>query len=539
MSISILKAIKKLFKKNHSMGQDKGDPKREIFSLSLEENLAFYEEIFQDCDDVVVRRWKFGAVHEFKAALIFVEGLADKNTINEEILKSLAIEARQAAPNKIKSKKELYDLITRSAITVADIKEMDDRYETIDYLMTGMCLFMVDGISGAIVAETKGWEHRGVEEPEVETIIRGPRDGFCETLRVNTTLVRRRIRDPNLKIKSLQIGRRTKTDVAVLYMADVTNPGLVEEVKGRLEAIDIDGILESGYIEQLIEDTWLSPFPQLQATERPDAVAHALLNGRVAILTDNTPFAMIIPTTINSLMQSPEDYYQRWFIGSFTRMIRFAANFLALILPSLYIALTSFHPEMLPTRLALSIAASREGVPFPAFLEAFIMEGAIELLREAGIRLPGPIGQTIGIVGGLIIGEAAVSASIVSSVMVIVVAVTAISSFAMPTYDVAIAFRLLRFFLMALATILGLYGVILGLMLILTHLAILKSFGVSYLAPWSPLRLKDLKDSIIRFPMMAMKDRLTFADPRDLDRMKDERDDIRPPREKRSGGKVR
>ncbi len=481
---------------------------------------------------MVFREWRIGGEQGFDAALIFVEGMVDKTVINEEILRPLMFEVEETKVDKATSNEEFYHFILKSALSVADIKEVEEYDTSVFHLMAGMVVFLIDGFSKAILIEAKGWEHRGITEPETETIIRGPRDGFSETLRVNTALIRRRIRDPNLKIETIQIGRRTKTDIALLYMADIAEPKILDDVKGRLNDIDTDSILESGYLEQFIEDTWLSPFPQVQATERPDEVAAGLLEGRVGILTDNTPFALLVPATLNSLMQSSEDYYQRWLIGSFTRLIRFFANFLALVLPSLYIALTSFHPEMIPTRLALSIAASREGVPFPAFMEAFIMEGAIELLREAGVRLPSPIGQTVGIVGGLIIGEAAVSANIVGSIMVITVALTAISSFAVPTYDVAIAFRLLRFFLMIMATFLGLYGIILGLMIILSHMATLKSFGVSYLSPWSPFAPSDLKDSLIRSPIMAMRKRPSFMSTKDPDRMDVNR---RDPEEKRNG----
>ena len=241
------------------------------------------------------------------------------------------------------------------------------------------------------------------------------------------------------------------------------------------------GILESGYIEQLIEDNIFSPFPQTQATERPDAAAGAVLEGRVVIIVDNSPFVLIVPTTLPGLFMSPEDYYQRWLVSSFVRVIRVAAGLVSMILPALYIAITSYQPDIIPYRFALSIAGSREGVPFPAFIEAFLMEVTLELLREAGVRLPDPLGATIGIVGGIVIGQAAVTAKIVSPVMVIIVSVTAISSFIIPNYGVTTGFRLLRFALMIFATVLGLYGIMLGIILVLIHLVNLKSFGVPYL----------------------------------------------------------
>ncbi len=345
-------------------------------------------------------------------------------------------------------------------------------------------------------------------------MIRGPRDSFVEAINPNLMLIRRRLRDPSLVFERIQIGNRGQNDVVIAYIKDIANEDLVLEVRKRLKKVDLDVILDSGYIEQLIEDDWWSPFNTIQDTERPDEVVAGLTEGRVAILVDNSPFALLAPTTFNTQMMSPEDYYVRWPAANFVRLIRFIASFVSFVTPSLYIALISFHPEMIPTQLALSVAASREGLPFPSFIEALIMELSLELLREAGIRLPGPIGQTIGIVGGLVIGEAAVNAGIVSPIMVIVVAMTAIAGFIIPTYTLSFGLRIARFFLMIAASFFGLYGLTLGLLIILGHLATLTSFGVSYLSPWAPLNLKDLRDSVIRFPWHSLKQRprYTLAD---------------------------
>lgn len=267
-----------------------------------------------------------------------------------------------------------------------------------------------------------------------------------------------------------------KKDLIVCYVEGIVHPDLVKEVKRRLSSIDIDEAPESGFIEQWIEGSFLSPFPQVLHTERPDKVAAALLGGRIAILLDGTPFVLMAPATMATHFQSPEDYYERWMIGTLLRILRYIGAFIATFLPALYIALVSYHPGMIPSKLAFSIAGTREGVPFPAVVEAFIMETTIELLREAGVRLPKPIGQTIGIVGGLVIGEAAVSAGIVSPIMVIVVALTAISSFALPSYTFAISIRILRFFVMLAAALFGLYGIIVFYIMINIHIVNLKSF---------------------------------------------------------------
>ena len=320
----------------------------------------------------------------------------------------------------------------------------------------------------ALILSSRGWPTRGVGEPETETVVRGPRDGFSETLKINVTLVRRRIRDPKLKIKNIQIGRRSKTDISIMYIEDIVSGEILKEVNRRLDAVDIDGILDSSMLEFLIEDNYLSPFPQIENTERPDTLAASLYEGRVGILVDNTPFALVVPATIGTLSQSAEDYYSRWTISTVIRWIRLIAAFLSLLAPALYIAITSFHPGLIPTILTYYLGASRVNVPFPAVIEAYLMELTIELLRESGTRIAGPIGTTIGIVGGLIIGQAAVEAGIVSPLMIIIVAVTTISSFSLPSYEWASGFRFCRFIFMALAGILGLYGIMLGIVILTT-----------------------------------------------------------------------
>ncbi len=319
--------------------------------------------------------------------------------------------------------------------------------------------------------------------------------------------MRRHCADESLSLVKLPVGERAKKELVVAFIRDLASTELVDEVKNRIQKIDIDSVLESGYIEQLIEDNYLSPFPQIQNTERPDCVISALMEGRVAILLDGTPFVLIAPVTFSMLLQSPEDYYERWLPGTLLRLLRFMTAFVSLFAPALYISFISFHPGLIPTKLAISIIGSREGVPFPALIEALIMEVAIEVLREAGLRLPKPIGPAMGIVGGLIIGQAAVEAGIVSPIMVIVVAVTAISSFTIPQYSVGITLRILRFVAMFCAAIFGLYGVILFFLLLCSHLVKLKSFGVPYTSPAVPYQFSDWKDFMVRMPLKIMRRR--------------------------------
>ncbi|SMB90971.1 spore germination protein [Thermanaeromonas toyohensis ToBE] len=491
---------------------DEGEARPIPFHYNLEANLKLFQALLKDCQDVVYRRLKIGGLEGREAVLIYIDGLVDNHMVDTQVVKALLLEAPLATPF-LTSPGWFFRQVRDSLVTVAHIQEMKDLREATLFLMSGFALLLLDGVKEVLALEVCGWEHRGVEEPPAESLIRGSREGFSECLRTNTTLLRRRIRDPQLKLKIHFLGRRTRTAVGIMYLAGVADPALVGEVERRIKGIDIDGILESAFIEQLIEDKWSSPFSQIQNTERPDEAAAALLEGRVVILTDNTPFALIVPATFNTLLHTPEDFYHRWFITVLIRLLRFLGSILALILPSMYIAMVSFNPEMIPTSLAISIGAGREGIPFPTIIEAFIMESTLELLREAGIRLPSPLGQTLGVVGAIILGQAAVQAGIVSSAMVIVVSLTAIAGFVIPSYDAAIAIRILRFFLMIMAAIFGLYGIILGLMLILVHLVTLKSFGVPYLKPWAPWTLQDLKDSVYRAPLFKHRTRPLYVKP--------------------------
>lgn len=488
-------------------------------SRSLSSNLDTIRQSIGHCPDVVIREFKLGN-WGYKAAIVYIDGLVDKMAIDNQVMKPLMLElSKIQQPEKISAAPDLVDKIKNTAITHGKIKEVNTLDDCILEVLSGNTALLVDGSRKVLVICTPGWEARGIQEPITESVVRGSRDGFTETLRNNIVLLRRRIRDPNLTMASYKIGRRSKKDLVVVYIKGLTSQELVGEVKRRIERIDIDDAPESGYIEQLIEDDFLSPFPQVQNTERPDRVTSALLEGRVAILLDGTPSALLVPVTLPMLMQAPEDYYERWCFASLLRLIRYSAFFISLFLPSTYIALVSYHQGLIPTKLAISIAAGREGVPFPSIMEALIMEVTIEILREAGVRLPRPVGQAVGIVGGLVIGEAAVQAGIVSPIMVVVVALTAISSFAAPQYALGITLRILRFFMMFAASVLGLYGVILVYIMITVHIVKLKSFGVDYSAPFAPYRPRDWKDFILRMPLKTMNYRPGLTRPRDPVRM--------------------
>ncbi|GAA0728323.1 spore germination protein [Clostridium malenominatum] len=475
---------------------------RDMVSDKVDENLKYLKELFKGTSDIVFREFY---IDKTKGLLVYVDGMGDRTLLNNFVLESLMLHKRELDIEDIKDK----------LLTVSDLREVEKLSEAIDAVLSGDTLFLINGLDICYVIASRFWPARGVSEPSGETVVRGSRDGFTETVRFNTALVRRRIRDTRLKVIPKVVGKRSKSDVVLMYIEDIAQDSIVNEVLKRIDHINIDAILDSGYVEQLIEDDKWSLFPQTQSTERPDVVAAALYEGRVAILVDNSPFVIIVPTTLPNLFQSPDDYYQRWMYGSVFRLIRFISIILSIVLPSLYVAVTSFHPAIIPTKLAYFIAASREGVPFPAFIEAIIMEISMALLTESVVRLPKPIGSTIGIVGGLIIGQAAVSAGIVSPIMIIIVSITTITSFTTPSYQVTSAFRIIRFILIICSSIMGLYGIMLCLLIVLAHLIRLKSFGVSYLAPFSNPKKGDFKDMIIRFPLKFMKERPEYMDTKD------------------------
>ncbi|AZV55285.1 spore germination protein [Clostridium sp. AWRP] len=469
---------------------------------SVDENIKYLKDLFKDDSDVVFREFYIGPV---KSAIVYIDGMGDKMLLND-LLRGLMARARYV---------KYVDDIKDRMMSVSDMKDLDDLKKGVDLVLSGDTLMFLEGMKSFYVISTRLWPARGVTEPSGETVLRGSRDGFTETIRFNTALVRRRVRDTRFKIVPKPLGVRSKTDVVIMYIDDIVNAKALKELEKRLDNIKIDAILDSGYVEQLIEDNKWSLFPQIQSTEKPDVVAAALYEGRIAVLVDNSPFAIIVPATMPNLFQSPDDYYQRWIYGSTIRIIRFMSIILSLILPALYVAVTSFHTGIIPTKLAYFIAASREGVPFPAFVEAIIMEISLALLLESIARLPKAIGATTGIVGGLIIGQAAVQAGIVSPIMIIIVAITAITSFTTPNYEMTAAFRLIRFLLIIASAIAGLYGIMIGLILTLIHLVKLKSFGVPYLSPMVNENINDFKDMYLRLPFSFFKRRPRYMKTQD------------------------
>ncbi len=490
----------------------------EQISKNLEKNITIIENAFQNCGDIVKRRFFVGEKKDIAVYMIYTDNIVNGSAIEESILTNIMNRCR------IDGKKEgMLKRLNEEVIAIGEMNEVKTFQEIFDAVLLGDTILLMDENDIALQASTKGFPSRGVSEAKTEVVVQGPKDAFTEIGATNIVLIRRRIRDTKLKVKRTKVGKRSKTDVAILYMEDIVRKAILQEVEYRINQIDIDVILDSGYIDQLLENRWLSPFPQLQMTERPDKAASALLEGRVVIVIDNTPFVVIAPATLNVFFQASEDYYDRWEIMSFIRLIRYCAGFLAVALPGLYIALTVFHPSMLPTNLALKIAETRQNIPFPAVGEILIMELAFELLREAGIRLPSPVSSTIGIVGGIIIGQAAVEAGIVSPSVVIVSALTGICTFVIPNIALVSGLRLTKYIVLIFSAFLGLYGFWLALILMLIHMASLKSFHIPFLYPFcsaSVNNYNDLEDSIFRLPLWFMKKRPIFSNDKHRQREK-------------------
>ena len=481
-------------------------------SKDLDVNIKHINMLFKDCMDVVKREVEFGTSEKIRIYGVYTDGLVNRDIL-ERYLLSTAFEYKNVG-NEITKHTTPTQIIMQHFSATFDVKEVDKMDDLVMAILAGDSAIFVDNSDKGLVIATRGWPGRSIGEPSTESVVRGPKDGFTETIRFNTVLVRRRIRDTKLKVKMMSYGTRSRTDVAIMYMEDIAKPELVEEVTSRLDKYVIDGVFDSGYIEQLIEDSWKSPFPQTQATERPDKFASGLLEGRVGILVDTSPFGLIVPATLNTFYQASEDYYQRWQIMSFIRILRYIVSFLSFTLPGLYIATLNFQPSMLPTSFAVSIAASREGITFSTVVEIVVMELIFELFREAGIRAPGAIGHVIGLVGGIVIGQAALDANIVSPMIIIIISFTAICTFAIPDYGLTSAFRLIRYMFIALSAFLGLYGFLIAFLILLIHLSSLESFKTPYLAPYNisdKNDFRDLKDTILRFPIFMQTTRPIFA----------------------------
>lgn len=470
-------------------------------SSDIGRNLDTLSNVLGSSKDLIMRKFNFGCNKQTSGALVYISGLVNVNIINNNIMKPLMYDTCLIS-NKENSDMSSIDIIQENLLSVSNVQKITSLDDLLRSLLSGSTILLVSGSKEALRIDVQKWECRNIETPETENVVRGPREGFTETLSINTTLLRRKIRHPDLRFETFTIGEKTGTDVCIAYIRGIANPKLILEIKKRLNSVQTDAILESGYIEAFIEDAPYSIFPTVGNSEKPDNVAAKILEGRAAIFVDGTPFVLTAPLLFIENFQSSEDYYSRPFFASTIRIIRFAAYFITILAPAVYVALTTFHQELIPTLLLFTMTAGHEGVPFPAVVEAAIMIITFEILREAGVRLPRPVGSAISIVGALVIGESAVSAGLITPFMIIVVAFTAICSFIVPAQTDSAS--ILRYFLLILSGFMGGFGIFMGMLVILIHLASLRSFGIPYFSPIAPYISKDIKDSFIRQPLRKM-----------------------------------
>ncbi len=494
-------------KKTFEKIKEPGELIEQPLSANLQENKEQLAILLKGCSDIVLKEFSFGNPAT-RGLVVFFDGLSDRKEIEANLLKPLLLELNMQ--NNEAAYLTDQDILTRvkeGILPLADLKELKAFSELCHHITSGDTVFLIDGYDRALVAGSRSWQGRPVQTPENEVMVFGPKEGFSETIRFNTALLRRRIKSTTFKMESMVLGRITKTDVVVCYIENIAPPQLVEEVKKRLGKIDIDAVLDTGYLAELIADHKWTIFTQTEHTEKPDRVCGHLLEGKVCILADGTPMALVVPISFPEYMISPEDYYIHFIPASLFRLLRLAAFFMALLLPSLYVAIITYHHEMLPTPLLLTIAATRQSVPFPAWVEALIMDATFELLREAGLRLPRAVGPAVSIVGSLIIGDAAVRAGLISTPMVVVIAFTGIASFATPSYNAGIIIRIARFGFLFSAALMGFLGIIIAFILMALRMASLSSFGLPYLSPLAPFNLKFISDIIVRRPWFTNRNR--------------------------------
>ena len=455
-----------------------------VFS-NINENLEFLKSKYNTLlsNDVIIREFNMSFNKDYKCFIIYIDGLVDSISINDFILKPLMLKKHKYIKN---INENLANYVDNNLLPQNSVKRVDKFEEVFSGINMGNCLLFIDTLNIAFDIDVKDYSKRSIDTPNNETIIKGPQEAFIENFRTNTSLIRRIVNNENLVIETIPVGSISKTKCGICYMKNITNGDLVAEVKYRISNLDIDSLLSTGQLEQLIEEDEGFGIPQVISTERPDKCTKYLLQGRVIVLINGNPYAIIMPATIEDFLFSPEDTNFRPLFANFLRIIRIIAAIITLLLPGIYIAITSFHQEILPTELLFSILAARENVPFPIIFEILLMEFSFELIREAGVRVPSPIGSTISIVGALILGDAAVNAGIVSPTLIIIVAITGIASFAIPDFSFGFHLRIFRFFFIALGFTAGFLGIGTGLFIYATLLCSLKSFGVPYTAPITP-----------------------------------------------------
>ncbi len=470
----------------------------------LNDNQKKVQEIFGNTSDFYIESIHIG---QRDALLCYLTTMTDTTAINEKIVFSLSVASINPLP--IENEKEL-EQFCKEKLAGTQLKLLEYEAQVIEKILSGHVILFIKNFTKAISVYMNSISVRSIEEPSTQGIIRGPKDGFTESCDTNLSLIRRRIKNPSLRFEKHILGSDTATTVCICYLDGIVNNGILKELTKRISDIKTNALFDSGMLEGFIADKTITPFPLVYNSERPDSVSANLVEGKIAIVVDGSPFVLLLPTVFNDFFQVSEDYYHPFLMSSFIRMIRFLSFMISLLLASIYLAIITFHIEMIPTQLIISLTSQREGTPFPAIVELFIMEITFEILREAGARMPKAVGPTVSIVGGLVIGQAVIEAGVVSTSTVIIVALSTISSFVSPIYSFAVSTRLLRFILILFASVFGLYGVALGLILLIGHMCSLRSFGIPYMAPFAPFIIEDQKDTIFRFPIFSFKNRPSF-----------------------------
>ena len=464
--------------------------------------LARVEEVFRDCVDFTKRPVRLGEGSERVATLCYLSGMARMERVSDYVLRPLAQDAGLAQCATVE---EVMEQIRLGALYNLMVEERDRLDQVAFDLVAGWCVIFFPGSKSVLSFFTGTEEKRSISPPASETVLKGSRDAFVESLRTNTSIVRRHLKAPELRIREQIVGRQSVTTVDLLYIEGIADPHLAQQVWDRLEEIDIDAVLSTGSLEEYLVPAHRTPFPQIQYTERSDRFCAGLAEGRVGVLIDGLPLGYLVPGVLGDFLRAPQDKSNSWMLASFLVLLRYLCLLATLLLPALYIAMVTFHQEMIPTKLALSIIAAKEDVPFRSTFEVLVLLVAFEILQEAGLRLPQSIGQTVSIIGGLVVGTAAVEAKIVSPAVLIVVAVAGIAGYTMPSQELGGALRLWRLLLALLAGAAGLFGAVLGAAMLVIHLAGIENFGVAYLSGPS---------TAIRPPLPQIKDRPPHLHPR-------------------------
>jgi hypothetical protein len=484
-------------------------PQKLMPSATLQRNKQYFQKVFDKCADIVIREINIASNPKYNAICVYVANMVPVENIEEFIIKRLT-----SQPQNITNLTDI-KAYSMSLFGIAEDDLIDDMTDAVGSIIEGELVLFINGFNKGLTIDIKKPPSRAVEQPVTENVIRGPREGFTEAFAINITLVRKKIKSPNLKAEILKAGKQTNTNIAVLYMSNIANKKIVDEVKSRIKKIDVDSLLAVSYVEEYIEDNPFSLFPTMFRTEKPDVAAGKLLEGRVIIFVDSVPVALSAPCIFGEFFMAPDDYYLRFYVSTMTRWVRFLAFSMSLVLPGAYVALVSYHSELLPTALIISVIRGRANIPFPPMFEALFMLTTYTILQEADVRMPKTMGQSVSVVGGLVLGQAAINAGIVSAHMIIIVTFSAVAALAVPTTELQMPLTYIRVLLLILGGFGGMVGVTCGLIAMIMHLLSLRSFGVPFLAPVGPMKPGELKDIFIRAPLWSMRKRpktITWTD---------------------------